>query len=75
MLTLIFSIILFWAVWKIAILGIRFTWGIFKFIFSVVLFPIVLIGIFVAGLAYVAIPIAIVVGLIALITGKTATAV
>ena len=75
MLTFIFSIILFWAIWKIAVLGIRLTWGIFKFIFSVVLFPIVLIGIFVAGLAYVAIPIAIVAGLIALITGKTATAV
>ena len=72
MLTLIFSIILFWAVWKIAVLGIRLTWGIFKFIFSVVLFPLVLIGIFVAGLAYIAIPVAIIVGIIALITGKTA---
>ena len=72
MLTLIFSIILFWAVWKIAVLGIRLTWGIFKFIFSVVLFPLVLIGIFVAGLAYIAIPAAIIVGILALITGKTA---
>lgn len=74
MLTLIFSIILFWAIWKIAILGIRFTWGLFKFIFSVVLFPIVLIGIFVVGLAYIAIPVALVAGLIALIGGKTAVA-
>lgn len=71
MLTLIFSIALIWAVWKVAILGIRLTWGITKFVFSVVLFPLVVIGIFIAGLAYLAIPIAIVAGLIALFTGKS----
>ena len=74
MLTIVFSIILFWAVWKIAVLGIKLAWGLFKFIFSVVLFPIVLIGIFAAGLVYIAIPVAIVAGLIALSGGKTAVA-
>lgn len=74
MLSFIFSIVLLWAVWKIVVLGIKLTWGITKFVFSVVVFPLVVIGIFIAGLAYVAIPIAIIAGIIALVTGKTAIA-
>ncbi len=74
MLTLIFCIALIWAIWKIVVLGLKLTWGIMKFACSVVVFPLIVIGIFIAGLAYVAIPLAIVAGIIALMAGRTATA-
>lgn len=74
MITLLFGIALIWAIWKIVVLGLKMTWGLTKFVFSVVLFPLVVIGFFVAGLAYVAIPVAIVVGLIALFSGNTTAA-
>ncbi len=72
MLTIMFAIALIWAVWKITVLGLNLTWGIIKFVFGVVLFPLLVIGIFVAGLVYVALPIVLIVGLIALIAGKPA---
>ena len=74
MITLVLGIALIWAIWKIVVLGLKMTWGLTKFVFSVVLFPLVVIGFFVAGLAYVAIPVAIVVGLIALFSGNTTAA-
>ncbi len=74
MITLLFGIALIWAIWKIVVLGLKMTWGLTKFVFSVVLFPLAVIGFFVAGLAYVAILVAIVVGLIALFSGNTTAA-
>lgn len=74
MLTLIFGIILIWAIWKIAVLGLKLTWGILRFVFGVVLFPLIVIGIFAAGLVYIALPVAVIAGLIALISGKAAIA-
>ena len=58
-------------VWKVAFLGFRLTWGLVKLLFTTVLFPIILVGIFIAGLAYVALPVVIIVGIIALIAGRT----
>ena len=57
-------------VWKVAFLGFRLTWGLVKLLFTTVLFPIILVGIFIAGLAYVALPVVIIVGIIALIAGR-----
>ena len=74
MLTLIFSIALIWAIWKVAVLGIKLTWGITKILFSVIFFPVILIGLLLAGLAYIAIPAAIIIGLIALLTGNAKVA-
>lgn len=74
MLTLIFGIALIWAIWKITVLGFKLTWGILKFVFGVVLFPLIVIGIFAAGLVYIALPVAIIAGLIALVAGKTSVA-
>ena len=71
MLTLILGIALIWAIWKITVLGFRLTWGMLKFIFGVILFPLIVIGIFAAGLVYIALPIVIIAGLVALFTGKT----
>ena len=74
MLTLLFVVGLIWMVWKVAFLGFRLTWGLVKLLFTTVLFPIILVGIFIAGLAYVALPVLIIVGIIALIAGRANTA-
>ena len=58
-------------IWKVAFLGFRLTWGLVKLMFTTVLFPIILVAIFIAGLAYIALPVVIIVGIIALIAGKT----
>ena len=71
MLTLIFLIGLLWMIWKIVALGLALTWGVIKFALTTALFPLILIGLFIIGLAYVALPIAIIVGIIALIMRKT----
>lgn len=71
MLTLLFMITVGWIVWKVAILGIRMTWGITKFILGLVVFPILVIGLFFAGLVYLAVPILAIAGLIALLGGIT----
>ncbi|MCR5594998.1 MAG: hypothetical protein K6G12_04065 [Lachnospiraceae bacterium] len=71
MLSMIFAFALIWAIWKITVLGIKLTWGVMKFFFSIVLFPLVIIGIFIAGLTYIALPVIIIAGIIALIAGKT----
>ena len=70
MLTLIFSILLIVVMIKIIAFAIKATWGITKVIFSVVLFPLVLIGLVLGGLVYLAIPILIIVGLVALFKKK-----
>lgn len=71
MMTLLFMITVGWVVWKIAILGIRMTWGLTKFVFGLIVFPILVIGLFFAGLVYLAVPLLAVVGLIALLGGIT----
>ena len=57
-------------IWKVAFLGFRLTWGLVKLMFTTVLFPIILVAIFIAGLAYIALPVVIIVGIIALIAGR-----
>lgn len=71
MMTLLFLIAVAWVVWKIGILGVRMAWGITRFVFGLVIFPIAVVGLFLAGLVYLAVPILAVVGLIALIGGIT----
>lgn len=71
MMTLLFMITVGWVVWKIAIMGIRMTWGLTKFVFGLIVFPILVIGLFFAGLVYLAVPLLAVVGLVALLGGIT----
>lgn len=65
MLILIFIILSFVVFGKIFLLSIKLTWGITKILFSLILLPIILIGLVVAGFIYLALPILIIVGLIA----------
>ena len=59
-----------WIFGKILFFGIKAAWGISKFLVTVVLLPLVLIGMVIGGLIYIAFPILIVVGIVALISSK-----
>lgn len=67
MLTVIFLVLMLGVVWKLIVWSVRAAWGITKILFTVVFFPVVLIVMACAGLVYLAIPILIVVGIVALI--------
>lgn len=77
MLTLIFVILMIAVFWKIVSLALMATWGIVKVLFSFVFFTIlffILVGLLIAGLVYIALPILILVGIVALVVGIFAKA-
>ena len=67
MMNLIFTILLFLVFGKLLVFGIKVSWGLAKILCTVVLLPIVLVGLVVAGFIYIAVPILLVVGVISLI--------
>ena len=67
MLSLLFAICMIWVFGKLFIFGIKAAWGISKFIVTVVLLPLVLIGLVVGGFIYLAFPILLVVGIVSLV--------
>jgi hypothetical protein len=64
MLTFLFALLMFGVFGKLLVFSIKAAWGITKIVFAVVCIPLVLIGLFCAGLVYFAIGIAVVAGLI-----------
>lgn len=68
MLTLLFLVCMIWVFGKLFFFGIRAAWGISKFLLTIVLFPVILIGMVVGGLIYIAFPILIVVWIAAKVT-------
>lgn len=70
MLSLLFAICMIWIFGKSLFFGIKAAWGISKLLVTVVLLPLVLIGMVIGGLIYIAFPILIVVGIVALISSK-----
>lgn len=69
MLTLLFFIMMIWVFWKLVKLSVKAAWGISKILFTLVLLPIILILLVIAGFIYIAIPILAIVGAIALVSG------
>lgn len=67
MLTLLFIICFFAVFGKLLMFGIKAAWGISKFFLTIVLLPVILIGMVVGGLMSVAFPILIVVGIVGLL--------
>lgn len=67
MLTLLFIICFFVVFGKLLMLGIKAAWGISKFLLTIVLLPVILIGLVIGGLIYLAFPILIVVGIVGLL--------
>lgn len=63
---LLFAICMIVFIWKLFVFGVRASWGIMKLLCTVVLFPVILIGMVVGGLLYVAFPLLIIAGVIVL---------
>lgn len=72
MLTLIFIILLLFVFEKLLKLSMKATWGILKFLFTLVFLPITLIGLVIGGLIHIAFPILVIIGIVSLISGSRA---
>jgi hypothetical protein len=70
MLTLIFILFMFLIFGKLLIFGVKATWGILKFLVTIVFLPLILIGLAVIGLIYIALPILIVIGIVSLLVTR-----
>lgn len=70
MLTALFIFAFVWFMWKVITLAIKMTWGLLKVGIYVIFLPIVIIGLFLGGLIYIALPLAIIGGIIALAISK-----
>lgn len=70
MLSLLFTICAIGIFGKLLFFGIRAAWGISKFLLSIVLLPLILVGMVIGGLIYIAFPILIVIGIVTLISSK-----
>lgn len=70
MLSLLFTICMLWVFGKLFFFGIRAAWGISKFILTIVLLPVFLVGLVIGGLIYIAFPILLVVGIVAMVSSK-----
>lgn len=67
LLTLIFVLLLVSIFGKLFFWSIKAAWGITKILLTIVVFPVILIGVFAAGLSYLAIVVLIIVGIVTLI--------
>ena len=71
MLTLLFTICMIWFIGKFFIFGLKASWGILKLLCTVAFFPVILIGMVVGGLVYIAFPLLLIGGIIGLIVSKS----
>ena len=68
MVTIVFFILMLMIFGKLLIFGIKAAWGISKFLLTVVLLPVILIGLVIGGLFSIALPILLVIGVVSLFT-------
>lgn len=66
LLTLLFICMLLGVFGKLVILALKATWGISKILLYIIFLPLILVGLFLGGLIYIAFPILIICGIIAL---------
>ena len=69
MLTLLFCVAVIWVTIKLCVLGVKAAWGLTKVLCTILFFPAILIGLFLIGFVYIAIPLLLVVGICSLIIG------
>ncbi len=69
MLTLIFLILLLWIFIKLLVFGVKAAWGISKIILTI-LWPVLLIGLIIAGLFYIAVPALVIFAVIAFVVTR-----
>mgnify|MGYP001638074742 CR=1 FL=1 len=70
MLTLIFVILMFSVFGKLLLFSIKAAWGITKIVFTIVLLPLVLIGMALAGLMYGALILVVIIGAVSLFASR-----
>lgn len=70
MLTLIFVILMFSVFGKLLLFSIKAAWGITKIVFTIVLLPLVLIGMALAGLMYGALILVVIIGAVSLFVSR-----
>lgn len=70
MLSLLFMICVFWIFGKLFIFGLRAAWSVSKLVLTVVLWPVILIGMLIGGLLHLAFPILVIAGIWALFTSR-----
>lgn len=70
MLSLIFVILMFCVFGKLLKMSVKAAWGITKVLFTLVFLPIVLVIMVIGGLIYIAVPILLIVGIAALVSGS-----
>ena len=71
MLSLLFTVCMIWFIGKFFMFGIKVSWGIMKLLCTVVVFPVILIGMVIGGLMYIAFPLLIIGGIIALVSSHS----
>ncbi len=71
MLSLLFGICIICFSIKLLIFGVKASWGILKFLCTVVLFPVILILMVVGGLMYIAFPLLLLGGIIAVLVSHS----
>ena len=67
MLSLLFIIFFFWIFGKMMVFAFRASWGIMKIMFTLVFLPLILFGLLIRGLVYIALPVLLIVGICSLI--------
>lgn len=67
---LLFVILLLMIFGKLLSFALKAAWSITKILFSVVIFPLVLIMLVVAGLMYVALPVLVIAGIVVFLMGR-----
>lgn len=67
--TFLFTILMMVVFVKLIGLAIKMTWGLFKILMVLIVFPAILISLAVAGLFYIAIPLLVLTGVVSLIKG------
>ena len=69
MLEILFAIGMIWVFGKLLLFGIKAAWSITKILCIIILLPVILVGLVVGGLIWLAFPILIVIGIVALVKG------
>lgn len=67
MLSVLFTILMFVVFGKILLFSIKAAWGIAMIIFTLVFLPVILIALVLSGLAFIALPVLIVIGILVFI--------
>ncbi len=65
MLTILAVMLMIWIFGKLLMIAVRASWGILKILFMIVFLPLIIVGLLVAGIIYLAFPILLVLGLVA----------